>query len=392
MNVVRNEIRTGLLVILSVLLLAGVLVYLEAPGFLETQHSYNIYFDDVGGIQPGAPVMLAGRKVGQVVRLFSPVPENERQNPGLQALVVVSVKPGTQIHRDVKVYMAQYSLLGQMVIDFTGGTENSGLAPSGSKFVGVHQLGLNDAAPKLVEQMEPVTRAATKTFEELAQTAKRLTAMTAEGGDLSVSLDNFRQTTDHLAHLSGSEGQIRQALADWERLTNQNSALWDTLKNADQVTGNLARNPDINPTLKNLHQASEVVNKTIKDLKITLKGVNKTVSGANNMVQGLNATVRGLQPGLNSTVHNATQFTDTIKRQPWRLIWPSTKNYSGEKTAKTKRTLWAKPESEPAPARVAERREKKAKLECKTPSSGEDELPPPPKNRHGLEYYLRKDP
>jgi hypothetical protein len=30
---------------------------------------------------------------------------------------------------------------------------------------------------------------------------------------------------------------------------------------------------------------------------------------------------------MSDAIKNADQFTDTIKRQPWRLIWPSTKTY-----------------------------------------------------------------
>src|SRR5437763_16883876 len=73
MQLQRNEIMTGLLVIGTVAVLAFVLVLLGAPGLFLPLVAYKIYFDNAAGIKVGAPVMLAGRKIGQVQKLFSPV-------------------------------------------------------------------------------------------------------------------------------------------------------------------------------------------------------------------------------------------------------------------------------------------------------------------------------
>jgi ABC-type transporter Mla subunit MlaD len=69
MNVVQTGIRTGLLVLISLAALVGILIYLGAPGAFSEQKTYSIYFDNAAGIRLGTPVMLAGRKVGQVVEI-----------------------------------------------------------------------------------------------------------------------------------------------------------------------------------------------------------------------------------------------------------------------------------------------------------------------------------
>src|SRR3954449_12948158 len=77
MQLQRNEIMTGLLVIGTIAVLAGVLILLGAPGLFRPLVNYSIYFDNAAGIKQGAPVMLAGRKIGQVQKLFSPVSREE---------------------------------------------------------------------------------------------------------------------------------------------------------------------------------------------------------------------------------------------------------------------------------------------------------------------------
>src|SRR5436190_7404667 len=80
MQLQRNEIMTGLLVIGTIAVIAFLLVLLGAPGLFRPLVTYRIYFDNAVGIKQGAPVMLAGRKIGQVQKLFSPVtPEEEKQ-------------------------------------------------------------------------------------------------------------------------------------------------------------------------------------------------------------------------------------------------------------------------------------------------------------------------
>src|ERR1044072_4483483 len=73
MQLRRNEILTGLPVLRSVAILTGILILLGAPGLFKPLVTYRIYLDNVAGIKLGAPVLLAGRKIGSVDKLYSPV-------------------------------------------------------------------------------------------------------------------------------------------------------------------------------------------------------------------------------------------------------------------------------------------------------------------------------
>src|ERR1700674_632043 len=81
MQLQRNEILTGLLVIGTVAVITGVLILLGAPGLFRPLVTYKIYFDNAAGIKQGAAVMLAGRKIGQVQKLMSPVSAEEDKRP-----------------------------------------------------------------------------------------------------------------------------------------------------------------------------------------------------------------------------------------------------------------------------------------------------------------------
>src|SRR3954471_16991133 len=103
MNVIREEIRTGLLVVISLAILVLVVLYLGAPGVFVPQKTYYVYVENAGGLKQGADVALAGRKIGQVVQLFSPVAESERPAPKYETKVEVRVIRKAKIYNDVKV-------------------------------------------------------------------------------------------------------------------------------------------------------------------------------------------------------------------------------------------------------------------------------------------------
>src|SRR3954464_7664158 len=77
MQLRRNEILTGLLVLATIAVLTGILILLGAAGVSRPLVTYRIYMDNAAGIKQGAPVLLAGRKIGQVDQLYSPVSKEE---------------------------------------------------------------------------------------------------------------------------------------------------------------------------------------------------------------------------------------------------------------------------------------------------------------------------
>ena len=306
MNVVRNEIRTGILATVTLAILAATLIYLGAPALIQGTNHYRIYFEDAGGIQPGASVNLAGRRIGQVRRIVSPVPAAERPRPELVAMIEVEVSQDSLIYREQKVRMVQYSLLADQAIDFTHPNEESGLAPDGSRFIGERQLGLSDIGPVLVEKIDPLVKNAVKLMEDLQKTSTRLAELTADGSDFTLAITGFKKLSENLNEVAGDDGSMRKAFKNLESITAGDSALVEAMNNAKDFTEMLATNRDIEAALKNFRGAAESMKK---------------------LTNCLNATVSAAAPNLNETVRNARQFTDTVKRQPWRLIWPSTKKY-----------------------------------------------------------------
>ena len=73
MQIHKNELGTGILVLVTLGVSVAILVVIGMPGVLKPLNTYRIYYDNANGIRPGAPVLLAGREIGKVTALESPV-------------------------------------------------------------------------------------------------------------------------------------------------------------------------------------------------------------------------------------------------------------------------------------------------------------------------------
>src|SRR5947199_9888523 len=93
MRLQRNEILTGLLVLATIAVLSGILILLGAPGLVRPLVTYRIYMDNAAGIKQGAPVLLAGRKIGQVDKLYSPVSKEDAAGAEAASTALRAVDP-----------------------------------------------------------------------------------------------------------------------------------------------------------------------------------------------------------------------------------------------------------------------------------------------------------
>jgi ABC-type transporter Mla subunit MlaD len=304
MQLQRNEIMTGLLVIGTIAVVAFLLVLLGAPGLFRPLVTYQIYFDNAVGIKQGAPVMLAGRKIGQVQKLYSPVsPEEEKRaeeaaaamnrletnaspgpsptpgKPRFEVRIDVQVDKSAKVYRDAKARMIQLGLLGDMAIDITQGTEKSGRAKDSEIFAGERTPDLGEAAAKMLEVIKPVAAEATNTMKDLQQTAQNINRLTDENSELTLALGQFKTFGQHLVDLTAPDSPLSHSLA-----------------NIEKISTSLTDNDNIEVTLRNLRSSSEKLKVAVTD--------------------------------LGPAGENIKQFSETIKTQPWRLIWPTTKKYA----------------------------------------------------------------
>ncbi len=315
MQLRRNEILTGLLVLATVVVLTAILILLGAPGLFKPLVTYKIYLDNAAGIKLGAPVLLAGRKIGQVEKLNSPVSLEEAtraqvtadaihpppagnklapaaSGPKYEVRIDVRVDKDAIVYKDAKARLITLGLLGETAIDFTAGNETSGRAEDGQTFAGDRVPDFGESIARMLEIVQPVAIEAQATLKELQTTAQNLNRITDEQSQLNMALAQMRTFAENLTNMTATTSPLQLALKNVETITT----------NVDKITSDLTSNNNITVTLQNFRDSSEK----------------------------LKAAMNSLAPDLSATGRNVKDLTQTVKTQPWRLVWPSTKKYPEE--------------------------------------------------------------
>jgi ABC-type transporter Mla subunit MlaD len=321
MQLQRNEILTGLLVLVTIAVLTGILILLGAPGLFRPLVTYKIYLDNAAGIKLGAPVLLAGRKIGQVEKLYSPVSKEDvaraeaaaaavhagdpsptpAEKRKYEARIDVKVDKEAGVYKDARARLITLGLLGDTAIDFTQGNESSGRANDGEMFAGERVPDFGEAIAKMLDIVKPVATEATATLKELQTTTQNLSRITDENSQLNMGLAQFRTFVENLTNL-----------------TSRDSSLSIALKNIEKISTDLSSNDNIQITLQNFRESSD-----------KLKGIMDDLGR--------------LGPDLKASGTNVRELTETVKAQPWRLIWPSTKKYPQDEQAAAETTPVRKP-------------------------------------------------
>jgi ABC-type transporter Mla subunit MlaD len=317
MQLQRNEILTGLLVLATIAVLTGILILLGAPGLFRPLVTYKIYLDNAAGIKLGAPVLLAGRKIGQVDKLYSPVskedaaraeaaaaalragepsPTPTTDKPKYEARIDVKVDRDALVYKDAKARLITLGLLGDTAIDITQGNDSSGRASDGETFAGERVPDFGESISKMLDIVKPVATEATATLKELQTTTQNLSRITDESSQLNMGLAQFRTFVENLTNL-----------------TTRDSSLSIALKNIEKISTDLSSNDNIQITLQNFRESSD-------------------------KLKGIMADLSQLGPDLKESSANVKELTATVKTQPWRLIWPSTKKYPQDEAAAAEAT------------------------------------------------------
>src|ERR1700704_1039325 len=302
MRLQRNEILTGLLVLAPIAVLTAILILLGAPGLFRPLVTYRIYMDNAAAIKQGAPVLLAGRKIGQVDKLYSPVSKEDAaraeaaaaalhagdpsptpaERPKYEARIDVKVDKNAFVYKDARARLITLGLLGEVAIDITQGNESSGRAGDGEAFAGERVPDFGESISKMLDIVKPVAVEATNTLKELQTTSQNLSRITDENSQLNMALAQMRTFAENLTNMTARDSSISVAF-----------------KNIEKISTDLSSNDNIQITLQNFREGSDKLKSLLGELG-------------------------RLGPDLKESGENVKELTATVKSQPWRLIWPST--------------------------------------------------------------------
>lgn len=106
----REEIKAGLIIVVSMALLTALIVLIGGSQFLDKFDTYYIKVKNAAGLESGAQVKLGGVRVGKVVSVKEP------QQAGDSVVVEIGIKQGKPIYKGTKASVTQVGFVGDIYL------------------------------------------------------------------------------------------------------------------------------------------------------------------------------------------------------------------------------------------------------------------------------------
>ncbi len=235
-----------------------------------------LFTASVRGLNPEAPVEFRGIRVGTVDGAsFKYLPDD----PEHRVPVLIKIDPSVLANQKGSDSAAAREFIARSVANGLRATLKTGSLLTGQLFVELDYQ----------KNVQPATIASVGGYDVLPTVPSAgLDELEEKVGGL---LDKFKALQLEKTVDAANEAlfEVKGAVANLDKLTAPGGSLDQTVNNAAKITGELSRNNDLSAILRNVRSASDE---------------------------------------LKTTTVNLNEATDTLKRQPWRLIWPSTKKYN----------------------------------------------------------------
>jgi len=276
MNNRMQTIRVGLFFLLGVALLWVTFSALNG-GRLFKQKGYALLarFDNLKGLHNGDDILMAGVRIGAVVKT---------RLAGRQAEAVLTIEPGVQVANDAIAMVASSSLLGTNHLEVTVGSLNAPRLAPGAEIKTRETVDINEVISKLGSLGDRLDQVVTEIGKNLGGGANgnlftRIDKLVTDNGpkltetisnlqDITAKVRNGDGTLGRLVNdpklhdeLLASIGEIKGAAADARTFVTNAQSIVDQVKSGkgalgalvfDEQTGN-----EIKVTVKNLHDISD---------------------------------------------------------------------------------------------------------------------------------------
>lgn len=274
-----REIKTAILVILSILLFIWGYSFLKGKNLFDHSNKLFVIYENVAGLAPSAPVTLNGLTIGKVNAI-------NIQTDG-KLLVELTITTDFPISKSSIAEIYDSGLVGGRQIAIKPNLDDKNYTESGDYLQASSKLGLTDA---LAQQLEPLQ----SKLQEVLENANNLFTNvndvldTKAKQDLKSSISELNKTLTEFSTASKSINEL---------IVENKTKLGSTLTNFDKTSKNFAKMSD------SLAKAN--LGQTVKNLEKTLANVDKLMS---NMEQGKGTMGKLLK---DDTMYNS--FTNTSK-------------------------------------------------------------------------------
>jgi phospholipid/cholesterol/gamma-HCH transport system substrate-binding protein len=331
------EVKVGILILTAVGLLA---TFILVMGGVNFQPTYSIYveFDNPGGVQVGAPVKVAGVKIGKLSEIQfrgGELAKDGRRDPLVRLSLRLEKRYQASLHENCTFYVTTQGVLGEQFLAVEPGSTDRPALPEGAVVRGLDPPRLDMLLAESYELLHATVSAMRERREEINEAFDGLRRTLKGTGEF------MHRNQDRLDHIAGNLEQMSADGAELVKDARQkfvnNPQIDRIIANADQVSGTAARDlppliADARETMTNARRLSATVGSEAEQAKIkkALDDVAEVASRARATSADAQEIVAHIKRGKGTAgaiVMDEQLFDDLqelardLKHNPWKFFW-----------------------------------------------------------------------
>jgi phospholipid/cholesterol/gamma-HCH transport system substrate-binding protein len=284
---IKNEIKIGILGIISLFILIWGYFFLKGNNILSSSFTINTGFPNVEGLAIGAPITVKGFQVGAVSDIYI-----EKSNPSL-IVVSMTLNKGTDVPKTAYAKLVSPNIMSGKSIElkFDGSCSGADCLQSG------------DVVPGKVGGLLDVALDAAKPYLDKIDSLKFLIT------DFTKNEENgLRKSAEEIQSIIKNLNTISEVMA--VLLERSAGNISGTMQNIEAITANIKKNNDqITSLISNVNTITEQIKKA--DLDKTLGNVNETITAFGQTAEEAKLTLNE----ANQLIKNLQVLTDLSKQE-----------------------------------------------------------------------------
>lgn len=297
MKTLSKELRIGILVVMSIVVLVWGINYLKGSNLFDNSRTFYAIYGNIGGLQEGSGVSVNGYKVGVVKRILLLTDKN------YSLLVEISIEKDIDIPSNSVSKIVNTDIMGSKGISLILGDSNTN-AQKGDTLYSDMDRSLKEEVNK---QILPLKNKAEQLIGSIDSIVTVITSV--------LSKDARESLTKSLVSLDNTFTTMSQTMTKVSKIVDQNDErISSIIKNLE---GN---NDEITNILKNFSELSDDIAKSnIKTTLASLNEISKKISDSEGSL-GMFINDKDLYLNLEKSSKELEALIKDIKLNPKRYV------------------------------------------------------------------------
>ncbi len=331
------EVKVGILILLSIGILGA---FILVMGGLSFEKTYVVFvdFDNPGGLQSGAPVRIAGVKVGKVEELAFRGGEIDPQTGRrtlVRARVNIEQRVKQAIHEDADFYVTTQGVLGEQFLSIDPGTPTKPVLQEGAIVKGIDPPRIDLFLAKAYELLDTTVTGLKNNRELISDIATNTAGLLR---NLNIVLTENKERIDRtMQNVEELSSQAKQLTIEARQNYVDNPKIARTIDNIDKITTDIQRDSgpllhDAREATENLKRVSATLGSPEQQAKLqkALDDVAQLATRANATAADAQAIVQHIKKGegtvgalvMDEEIYDDVQeMVRDLKHNPWKFLW-----------------------------------------------------------------------